>query len=195
MSCAVHDGGFIEFIGNRGLDVRSGHHEVPYRDKIDENHDSPGIVQTQVTDIQEDRDEAAREEHGECDRQVHQGFSRKLSGQRIGGCNRNDDAQEGTAHSIKDAVHIAVPQLTVLEDRLIAHQGKVHGPEEDTSGQHRVRIRDGGNDDQPERIEDNKENQQPENQIDDIEDPVRMGFADARGMLFRHVCLPPLRTG
>ena len=164
---------------NAGLDIGPGYHQVPDGNQVHQDHDGPGVVQAEIPDVQEDRDQAAGEEHGEGDGQVHKLFAGKLPGEGIGGCQGYDHAQGGTDNGVEDGIQVAAQQLAVLENRFISHQGEIHRPDQDLGLQDRVRIRNRGDEDQPEGIKGDEQDNDPEQKIDRVEDPVLPGLPDA----------------
>ena len=199
MAGAVHDGGFIQLVGNGGLDIGAGDHQVPHGYQVHQDHDHSCIQQFQVPDVDEDRDQAAAEQHGEGDGQADDLPPGKFPGKGIGSRQRDDDAQRGADNRVEDGVQVAVPQLSMPEDGFIAHCGEVHRPKQHLSPAYRVRIGNGGDDDQPQGIQHDEQHNDPEDQVDGIEYPVFPGFLDARFPAreydIRHFAFPLFRPG
>ena len=172
MARAVDGRCLVEVVGDVHRDVGLRDHEVPYGYAVDDDHQEHRIHQAEIAHHQELRDQTAVKEHREHKIEVYKLFPGEFPAERIGRHHGDDDAQQRAEYRIDNRVEVGADQLVVVKDGLVAHQGEVLRPEQHLSGDDGVRIGDRCDEDQPQRVQDHRQDDHPDNGVDRVKNAV-----------------------
>lgn len=138
------------------------------------------VEHPQIADHLVEGNEAAAEEHGDREedhKELAEG--QRLAGERPCGRHRKDDREDGVGKRVPDGVAVTDPDVCPLETADIAREINIDGKEIHFAREHGVRTREGGNDDEVERVDDDERKEEKHEVDDRVVDAVSAALPDA----------------
>ena len=167
-------------VRNARLEEGLCHEQVPRRDRPRKDDGQRVVEHPQIADHLVEGNEAAAEEHGDREEDHPElAEGQRLAGERPRGRHRKDDREDGVGKRVPDGVAVTDPDVRALETADIAREINIDGKEIHFAREHGVRTREGGNDDEVERV-DNEERKEEKHEVDDrVVDAVSAALPDA----------------